>query len=105
MAQLELLSLQRGAGAGPSTEPAVLALPNRTPRKVLAQFSPAYGESAARIDRDLWRAIDLDPCRFCGRSPGCRGLDCPDPSGLSPTPYRDFFHHRHGPRPRPKALR
>ena len=55
-------SLQRGAGAEPIPEPAVLASSNRAPRKVLAE---ALSETQLRkvpqgTHRALWREINLD---------------------------------------------
>ena len=50
MAQLELFSLQSGAGVGNAVEPAVLALPDSAPRQISRGICRAHGKRSGAAD-------------------------------------------------------
>src|ERR1700733_10290210 len=49
MAQLELFSLQSGAGARHTVEPALLALPDAAPRKISQRTPRTYGKRSPAL--------------------------------------------------------
>src|ERR1035441_10807503 len=69
MAQLELFSIQSGAGDGNAAEPSLLALSDSASRQVPQRICGAHGQGPhASACRLRYEARDLGPCGFRRRS-------------------------------------
>ena len=113
MAQLELLPLQSGAGAGNGIEPALLALSDFAARQVSQWTRRANGQSSAAIraaTRKDPRQVGavaprpLDPCGFSRRSARRQRIGGADAAKFPAASSAGFDNHRYGADARAQTL-
>ncbi len=108
MAQLELFSLQSGAGPGDAGEPALLALSDSAPRQIPQRICGTHGQSSGAAVcglRCAGRARDLGARGFRRRSARRQRTGGRDAAELSAASRADIDYDRHRTGTRPQALR